>query len=113
MMMVSAPALANQWVKGTVDIVEDYTAFSSSQGLLVTLLNQQWGNGTQSNGATVCTGRFSVVIGQQSVTADLYTRMYAMLLTGKAQGATMAMWVDTSTAPECRVQIVSFGRLVI
>lgn len=95
-----------------VDTVEDYSAFSS-QGLLITLTNTQWGGGSQTDGATACWGRFSVLVGQQNVTSDLYTRMYATLLTAKATGSQVALWVDTTTGPECRVQIVSWGRTAI
>lgn len=110
---VPVPAYANQWVKGNVTIVEDYTAFNSAQSLLVTLVDQAWGNGTQSNGPAVCTGRFRAVVGQQGVTQSLYDRMYATLLTVRATGGAVALWVDTSTGPECQIQIVSYGRTVI
>lgn len=116
LMIVSPlPAWSNEWVIGEVSIVEDYTAYDPSSGILVTLTNKSY-YAPSSPVATVCTQRFRVVVGIEGVTADLARNMYALLLAARTSGQRVRLFVDpdaqyTNTGGDgyCAVQIAGMG----
>ena len=108
-MLVCSDAKAFQWVFGNVSTVDDNSAYSASYGILVELANATWGSGTTSNGASVCTG-FRIVTGLVGITEEAKARYYAALLSQQAIGRPVALYVDTSVAPYCAVQVLSTGR---
>ena len=112
MLLGSAPASAGQWVYGTVDVVEDYGGYDGGAwGVLITLTNPVWGAGDGGPaGATQCYGRFSIVAGQQGLNEHMVDRMFSILLTAAATHEPVALFVDTSVGPNCKVIIASYGR---
>ena len=101
-------ARANQWVLGDVEVLDDYGAYDPALGILVTLANPVWGGGSTSNGATVCTNRIRLAVGQQGITDALQQRMYATLLSAHLTQRKALLYVDT-VGPYCSIQIVTFG----
>ena len=101
-------ARANQWVLGDVQTLWDYGAYDPALGVLVTLGNPEWGGGSTSNGATVCTNRIRLAVGQQGITDALQQRMYSMLLSAHLTQRKVLLYVDT-VAPYCSIQIVTLG----
>jgi hypothetical protein len=106
------PAIAaSDWVIGNVTIVEDYRAYDANMGVLVTLANKAY-YGSGGTIPTVCTERFRVVAGQESVTADIQKSALAMLLAAYTAGQKVRLFVNPDNVysnGQCAVRIVSVG----
>lgn len=98
---------ATQWVLADVQALWD-TGADPGLGVLVTLGNPEWGGGSTSNGATVCTGRIRLVVGQQGITDILQQRMFSMLLSAHLTQRKALLYVET-VGPICTIQIVTLG----
>ena len=104
-------ASASDWVLGNVSIVEDYTAWDPNMGILVTLTNQTYYVPT-SPIVTVCTQRYRIVVGLDGVTTDIAHNMFATLLTARASGQKVRLFVDPNASyggGYCAAVIVSIG----
>ena len=109
--MSPVTAWSKEWVIGDVSIVEDYTAYDPSYGILVALTNKSY-YVPSTPVATVCTQRFRVVVGVDGVTPDLAKNIYALLLMARATGQRVRLFVDpdaTYAGEYCAVQIASIG----
>lgn len=106
-------ATAGEWVVGDVSIVEDYSALSASHGVLIQLINKSYYSG--GDAPTNCTGRFRVVVGQESMTADIQARIYATAMAALVSGQKIRLFVNPSNVlspGHCAVQIASIGDVV-
>lgn len=101
-------AVANQWVLGNVKTASDNSAYSSSYGIIVELNGATWGSGSTSNGPSTCT-QFRIVVGLQGVTEPEKQRFWGALLTQKALGQSVALYVDTSNGALCAIQVLAVG----
>jgi hypothetical protein len=101
-------AQANQWVLGDVEVLDDYGSYDPALGILLTLANPVWGGGSTSNGASVCTNRIRLAVGQQGITDALQQRMYATLLSAHLTQRKAQLYVET-VGPYCSIQIVTLG----
>ncbi len=107
LLTVSGPALANQWVLGNVKAVSDNSGYSINYEIIFDLANITWGSGTTSNGPAACVA-FKVVVGVQGITEEAKARYWSALLTQKALGQPIVVYVDTAD-PYCAVQVLGFG----
>jgi hypothetical protein len=109
--MWSMPAFANQWITGTVNLLEDYGgANSGTIGILAGLGNKNWLTGDTSNGPTNCQSLFRIVVGFQNIDENSKNRMFSMLLTAYTTHSPISLFVDTSTSSNfCYVQMVAEG----
>jgi hypothetical protein len=107
----ASAAPANDWVYGTVQIVDEYSSYGTGAGeyqVMVTLANKVW---TVPAHASICTDRFRIVIGLEGMTEEVKKRMFAMLLTAYTTGSKVRLFYNPATGPYCAVQLASIGDL--
>lgn len=101
-------AQANQWVYGQVERVDDYGSYNNGfYEVLIKLKNQEWRG--VGDGATNCTERFRVKIGEQGITDKGKDRLFSLMLTAYMGGKQVGLFVDPTSGPYCLVQIGSIG----
>jgi len=101
-------AQANQWVFGQVQMLEDYGSYSNGfYEVLIKLKDQRW-SGTGDGGAN-CTERFRVKIGEQGITENEKDRIFSLMLSAYMGGKNVGLFVDTTSGPNCLVQIGRIG----
>lgn len=108
--LLSPAAMSAEWVYGRVDLVEDYRAFNADLGILITLAGTTYTSGGSAQ--ATCTQRYRVVVGAESVTADIQKAALAMLLAARASADTVRIFVNPSNTyggNYCAVQIVAVG----
>ena len=102
---------ANEWVVGNVALIEDYRAYDSYRGILITLSNKSYPNGPGTIAST-CTQRYRVNLGTEGVTAEVQKTIFAMLLAARATGDKVRLYVNPQNVYAngyCAVQIASMG----
>lgn len=103
-------SFASEWVYANVSVVEDYRAFNSELGILVTLSGITYTSGGTAQ--TTCVQRYRVVVGVEGVTADMQKAAIAMLLAARASGDSIRLYVNPAAAYSggyCPVQVFGMG----
>jgi hypothetical protein len=111
MAALSAPTIANSWVYGRVQSVEDYGSYCcASNGakyeVLVDLKDKAFEIPAE---AATCNQRFRIAVGPQGVTEENQKRFFAMLLAAYTTQAKVRLYYSTDGAPFCYVMIASIG----
>jgi hypothetical protein len=111
LLLAPLAATANEWVEGEVAAIENYNAYDSNFGILISLSNKSYPFG-QGLIATTCTQRFRVAVGAAGITAETQKQMLALLLAAQASGTRVRLFADPTTAylgNYCPVQIAGAG----
>lgn len=105
------PALATQWVTGTVSNLQECGATGcNGYGVILTLSNMTWLSGTTTNGPTACTSAFKITTGVLGVDENSKNRMFSILLAGYSQHNPVSILADTSVSGNfCSIQAVGVG----
>lgn len=108
----SVSATANEWVTGNVAMLEDYRPLDANLGILITLANKVYYNGGSSALPANCQQRYRVVVGQENMSADVLKSIFAMMLTARASGDKVRLFVNPSNSYSggyCAVQLGTIG----
>lgn len=100
------------WVVGNVILLEDMRAHWADKQILVQLGNKTY-YGTGGAIPTVCTERFRIVVGQETVNADMQKSFVTILLAARLSGDKVRLLVNTDNVVggSCAVRAVSMGEV--
>lgn len=104
-------ATANDWVIGRVAFIDDYRALDTNYSIMVELSDKTYYSGGAANLAP-CTQRYRIVVGQEGMTAEVQKSIFALLLSARATGDRVRLFVNPANRYDtgyCAVQLASVG----